>query len=209
VLNRDSFFAGFSRFAMAPDPSVTQALLDLSRGDRAALDRLLPVIYEQLHRIAERELRRERPDHTLSPTALVHEAYLKLVQLDRISWQGRDHFFGACSQVMRRILISYARMKRAEKRGGPFAEPVTLENAIVAATERPDELVALDEALSRLALLNARQASVVECRFFGGMDVEQTAHALSISPATVKRDWALARAWLNRELAAERGVAAL
>jgi RNA polymerase sigma-70 factor (ECF subfamily) len=194
---------------MAPDPSVTQALLDLSRGDRAALDRLLPVIYEQLHRIAERELRRERPDHTLSPTALVHEAYLKLVQLDRISWQGRDHFFGACSQVMRRILISYARMKRAEKRGGPFAEPVTLENAIVAATERPDELVALDEALSRLALLNARQASVVECRFFGGMDVEQTAHALSISPATVKRDWALARAWLNRELAAERGVAAL
>ena len=194
---------------MAPDPSVTQALLDLSRGDRAALDRLLPVIYEQLHRIAERELRRERPDHTLSPTALVHEAYLKLVQLDRISWQGRDHFFGACSQVMRRILISYARMKRAEKRGGPFAEPVTLENAIVAATERPDELVALDEALSRLALLNARQASVVECRFFGGMDVEQTAHALSISPATVKRDWALARAWLNRELVAERGVASL
>jgi len=194
---------------MAPDPSVTQALLDLSRGDRAALDRLLPVIYEQLHGIAERELRRERPDHTLSPTALVHEAYLKLVQLDRISWQGRDHFFGACSQVMRRILISYARMKRAEKRGGPFAEPVTLENAIVAATERPDELVALDEALSRLALLNARQASVVECRFFGGMDVEQTAHALSISPATVKRDWALARAWLNRELVAERGVASL
>jgi RNA polymerase sigma factor (TIGR02999 family) len=193
---------------MAPDPSVTQALLDLSRGERAALDRLLPVIYEQLHRIAERELRRERPDHTLSPTALVHEAYLKLVQLDRISWQGRDHFFGACSQVMRRILISYARMKRAEKRGGPFAEPVTLENAVVAATERPDELVALDEALSRLAMLNGRQASVVECRFFGGMDVEQTAHALNISPATVKRDWALARAWLNRELVAERGVAA-
>ncbi|HTJ22545.1 MAG TPA: sigma-70 family RNA polymerase sigma factor [Gemmatimonadaceae bacterium] len=193
---------------MAPDPSVTQALLDLSRGERAALDRLLPVIYEQLHRIAERELRRERPDHTLSPTALVHEAYLKLVQLDRISWQGRDHFFGACSQVMRRILISYARMKRAEKRGGPFAEPVTLENAVVAATERPDELVALDEALSRLAVLNGRQASVVECRFFGGMDVEQTAHALNISPATVKRDWALARAWLNRELVAERGVAA-
>jgi RNA polymerase sigma-70 factor, ECF subfamily len=193
---------------MAPDPSVTQALLDLSRGERAALDRLLPVIYEQLHRIAERELRRERPDHTLSPTALVHEAYLKLVQLDRISWQGRDHFFGACSQVMRRILISYARMKRAEKRGGPFAEPVTLENAVVAATERPDELVALDEALSRLAMLNGRQASVVECRFFGGMDVEQTARALNISPATVKRDWALARAWLNRELVAERGVAA-
>lgn len=193
---------------MTPDPSVTQALLDLSRGERAALDRLLPVIYEHLHRIAERELRRERPDHTLSPTALVHEAYLKLVQLDRISWQGRDHFFGACAQVMRRILISYARMKRAEKRGGPLAEPVTLENAVVAATERPEELMALDEALSRLALLNERQARVVECRFFGGMDVDQTAHVLSISPATVKRDWALARAWLNRELVADRGAVA-
>ena len=194
---------------MTPDPSVTQALLDLSRGERAALDRLLPVIYDQLHRIAERELRRERPDHTLSPTAIVHEAYLKLVQLDRISWQGRDHFFGACAQVMRRILISYARMKRAEKRGGVFAEPVTLENAVVAATERPDELMALDEALSRLALLSERQARVVECRFFGGLDVEQTAHVLSISPATVKRDWAMARAWLNRELASERSPAAL
>ena len=194
---------------MTPDPSVTQALLDLSRGERAALDRLLPVIYDQLHRIAERELRRERPDHTLSPTALVHEAYLKLVQLDRISWQGRDHFFGACAQVMRRILISYARMKRAEKRGGVFAEAVTLENAVVAATERPDELMALDEALSRLALLSERQARVVECRFFGGLDVEQTAHVLSISPATVKRDWAMARAWLNRELASERSPAAL
>ncbi len=191
-----------------PDPSVTQALLDLSRGERAALDRLLPAVYDHLHRMAERELRRERNDHTLSPTALVHEAYLKLVQLDHISWQGRDHFFGACAQAMRRILISYARMKRAEKRGGASAQPVTLENAMVAATERPDELVALDEALSRLAVLNERQARVVECRFFGGMDVDQTAGALGISPATVKRDWALARAWLNRELSDARGAAA-
>lgn len=192
---------------MPPDPGVTQALLDLSRGERGALDRVLPAIYDHLHRIAERELRRERNDHTLSPTALVHEAYLKLVQLDRISWQGRDHFFGACAQAMRRILISYARMKRAEKRGGASAQPVTLENAIVAATERPDELVELDEALARLALLNERQARVVECRFFGGMDVDQTAGALGISPATVKRDWAMARAWLNRELTDDRGVA--
>jgi RNA polymerase sigma factor (TIGR02999 family) len=191
-----------------PDASVTQALLELSRGERAALDRLLPAVYDHLHRMAERELRRERNDHTLSPTALVHEAYLKLVQLDHISWQGRDHFFGACAQAMRRILISYARMKRAEKRGGALAQPVTLENAMVAATERPDELVALDEALSRLAVLNERQARVVECRFFGGMDVNQTAGALGISPATVKRDWALARAWLNRELSADRGVVA-
>lgn len=192
---------------MTGDPNVTQALLELSRGESAALDRLLPAIYEHLHRIAQRELRRERPDHTLTPTALVHEAYLKLVQLDHISWQGRDHFFGACAQVMRRILISYARMRRAEKRGGGAAELVTLENAIVAATERPDELVALDEALSRLAALSERQARVVECRFFGGMDLDQTATALGISAATVKRDWALARAWLNRELQAGRDLA--
>lgn len=185
---------------MTPDSDVTQALLDLSGGDHAALDRMLPVIYDHLHRIAERELRRERGDHTLSPTDLVHEAYLKLVQLDRISWQGRNHFFGACAQVMRRILISYARMKRAGKRGGAEAEMVTLENAIVAATERPDDLIALDEALARLASFSERQARVIECRFFGGMDVDQTADALGISPATVKRDWVTARAWLNREL---------
>jgi len=163
---------------------------------------MLPAIYDHLHRIAERELRRERGDHTLSPTDLVHEAYLKLVQLDRISWQGRSHFFGACAQVMRRILISYARMKRAGKRGGASAEMVTLENAIVAATQRPDDLIALDEALARLALFSERQARVIECRFFGGMDVDQTADALGISPATVKRDWVTARAWLNRELLA-------
>jgi len=187
---------------MTPDSDVTQALLDLAGGDHAALDRMLPAIYDHLHRIAERELRRERGDHTLSPTDLVHEAYLKLVQLDRISWQGRSHFFGACAQVMRRILISYARMKRAGKRGGASAEMVTLENAIVAATQRPDDLIALDEALARLALFSERQARVIECRFFGGMDVDQTADALGISPATVKRDWVTARAWLNRELLA-------
>ena len=167
---------------------VTQALIELSAGDSQALDRVLPAVYDHLHRLAERELRRERVDHTLTPTALVHEAYLKLVQLDRISWEGRAHFFGACAQVMRRILISYARMKKAGKRGG-------------AAAERPDELVALDEALGRLAQLNSRQARIVECRFFAGMDVEQTAEVVGASPATVKRDWTAARAWLNRELA--------
>ena len=151
-----------------PEIAVTQALIDLSRGDRAALDRLLPARLRPFARLAERELRRERGDHTLSPTALVHEAYLKLVQLEGISWQGRSHFFGACAQVMRRILISYARMKAADKRGGRDREMVPLENAIVAATDRPDDLVALDEALSRLAALNERQAKVVECRFFGG-----------------------------------------
>jgi len=179
---------------------VTQALIELSGGDSQALDRVLPAVYDHLHRLAERELRRERVDHTLSPTALVHEAYLKLVQLDRISWEGRAHFFGACAQVMRRILISYARMKKAGKRGGPAAEPVPIDDVILAASERPDELLALDEALARLAQLNPRQARIVECRFFAGMDVEQTAEVVGASSATVKRDWTAARAWLNREL---------
>jgi len=179
---------------------VTQALIELSAGDSQALDRVLPAVYDHLHRLAERELRRERVDHTLTPTALVHEAYLKLVQLDRISWEGRAHFFGACAQVMRRILISYARMKKAGKRGGAAAEPVPIDDVILAASERPDELLALDEALARLAQLNPRQARIVECRFFAGMDVEQTAEVVAASPATVKRDWTAARAWLNREL---------
>jgi RNA polymerase sigma factor (TIGR02999 family) len=186
---------------MTPDTDVTRALVELSEGDPQALNRVLPIVYDHLRRLAERALRGERTDHTLSPTALVHEAYLKLVQLDRISWQGRAHFFGACAQVMRRILIGYARMKKAEKRGGTAAEPVPIDDVILAAAERPDELVALDEALTRLAALNDRQARIVECRFFAGMDVEQTAEVLGISSATVKRDWTAARAWLNRELA--------
>lgn len=178
---------------------VTQALNRLSAGDSTALDRVLPMVYDQLRGIARRELRRERPDHTLSATALVHETYLKLVQLERVSWQGRAHFFAACANEMRRILISYARMKKADKRGAG-AEHVPLDNAFAAATERPAELVALDEALTRLAVLDERQARVVEYRFFAGMDVNETAEALGVSPATVKRDWTAARAWLNREL---------
>jgi len=186
---------------LPPPPSpVTRALLDVAGGDRAAMDQVLPLVYAELHRIAERAMRGERPDHTLSATALVHEAYLKLVQLEQVTWRDRAHFFGACANEMRRILISYARMKKAGRRGAGAAH-VPLENALAAATERPDDLVALDEALERLATLNDRQARVVEYRFFAGMDVDETAEALGISPATVKRDWTSARAWLNRELA--------
>jgi len=184
---------------MTTSSDVTRALVDLSAGDRSALDRLLPLVYEQLRQMAARELRRERADHTLSPTALVHEAYLKLVQLKEISWEGRAHFFGACAQAMRRILISYARMKKANKRGAGTAH-VPLDNVMVAAESRPHDLVALDEALTRLEALDARQARVVECRFFAGMSVEETAAALEVSPATVKRDWTVARAFLNQEL---------
>lgn len=185
-----------------PSSDVTQALLALSGGDRSAIDRLMPLVYDHLRGVAQRELRRERPDHTLTPTALVHEAYLKLVQLDRIDWRGRAHFFGACAQTMRRLLVSHARKKKADKRGAG-AEHVPVENAFIAAATRPAELLALDEALTRLESLSARQARVIECRFFAGMSVEDTAAALEISPATVKREWTAARAWLNRELSRE------
>jgi RNA polymerase sigma factor (TIGR02999 family) len=178
---------------------VTQALERLAGGDAEALDRLFPIVYERLRKIAHRELRRERPDHTLNATALVHEAYLKLAQLDRISWEGRAHFYGASASAMRRILISYARTRTRQKRGGG-ATHVALDDVVVAAREQPAELMALEDALARLAERNERQARVVECRYFAGMSVEETATVLDISPATVKRDWTLARAWLNKEL---------
>ncbi len=180
---------------------VTRALMRLSEGDRSALDGLLPMVYDELRLLAQRALRAERTDHTLTPTALVHEAYLKLVQLDRIGWEGRAHFFGACAREMRRILVSYARMRKAEKRGGAHAEAVPIENVVLAASERPGDLLALEDALHRLERLSERQVRVVECRFFAGMEIEETAEALGISPATVKREWTAARAWLHRELA--------
>ena len=182
------------------DPAITQALVELARGDTGAQDRLFPLVYEALRDLARRELRRERPDHTLSATALVHEAYLKLVQLDRIDWKGRAHFFGVCAPVMRQVLISHARARNAAKRGSGAAR-VPLTDAMAFAEERPGELLALDEALGRLEALSPRQARVVEARFFAGMTVEETAATLDLSPATVKREWTAARAWLNRELA--------
>lgn len=178
---------------------VTEVLQRISGGDPGAVDRLLPLVYDELRALARRELRRERSDHTLQPTALVHEAYFKLARLDRLEWRDRAHFFGAAAGTMRRVLVSHARRKRAEKRGGG-AKAVPLENVVLAARERPDDVLALDEALARLADLDSRQAQVVECRFFAGMSVPETAEALGISPATVKRDWTAARAWLNREL---------
>ena len=184
---------------MNQDIDVTQVLSEMAGGDPEAIDRLLPVVYENLRDLARREMRRERQDHTLSATAMVHEAYLRLVQLDNVSWEGRAHFFGAAAVAMRRILISYARSRNAQKRGSG-ADHVPLHDVVVAARERPADILALDEALDRLKELDARQASVVECRFFAGMNIDETAAALGISNATVRRDWALARAWLNREL---------
>lgn len=159
------------------------------------------LVYNELHQLAARKLRSERDGHTLSTTALVHEAWLELNKLDRIQWQNRGHFLAVAAQAMRRILIDYAVARKREKRGG--GQPIVsldAADALVIAHERADELVALEEALARLQALNERQARIVECRFYGGMSVEETADALKLSPATVKREWAIARAWLNREL---------
>jgi RNA polymerase sigma factor (TIGR02999 family) len=187
---------------MEPHPNdITQLLIDLrgAGGDGAAMDRLLPVVYEELRRIARRQLGGERPDHTLSTTALVHEAYLRMADQTRLEWQDRAHFFAAAAQAMRRILVDYARRHRAEKRGGGRAQ-VTLDDAMVAAGERADQLVALDEALTRLAALDPRLARVVECRFFAGLTEEETAEALGITDRTVRRDWVKAKGWLLAEL---------
>jgi len=166
------------------------------------MEDLLPLVYSELKRIAARQLRRERPDHTLSATALVHEAWLELSQLDRITWQNRYHYLALAAQAMRRVLIDHAVARRAAKRGGGIAAETLDGDPMVLAETRAEELLDLDNALQRLGAIDERQVRIVECRFFGGMSVEETAEALQLSPATVKRDWALARAWLNRELSA-------
>jgi RNA polymerase sigma factor (TIGR02999 family) len=164
------------------------------------MDDLFTLVYAELRRIAGRQLRGERAGHTLGTTALVHEAWFELAKLERIRWESRAHFLALAAQAMRRVLIDYAVARKSQKRGGGKAHEPLEDDALIAVTERPDEFIALDEALQRLAAINERHARIVECRFFGGMSVEETADVLGTSPATVKRDWALARAWLNREL---------
>jgi len=180
--------------------TVTQLLHQLSGGNRQAVDELTPLVYNELKRIAGGQLRSERPGHTLQATALVHEAYLKLVDQRDTSWQNRAHFFGVAAQVMRRILLDYAKGRRREKRGGGIAA-ATLDEALVVGDDRTSDLIEIDEVLTRLEKLDERQAKVVELRFFGGLSVEETAEAMGISEPTVKREWAMARAWLHRELA--------
>jgi RNA polymerase sigma factor (TIGR02999 family) len=170
----------------------------LSSGDR--LRELFEIVYAELRRVAHRHLGGERVGHTLGTTGLVHEAYLELARLEHIEWPGRAYVLAAASQAMRRILIDYALARCTKKRGGGVAN-VPLDDAVAMAVSRSDTLLALDEALDRLAALSPRSARVVECRFFGGMTIEETAEALAISPATVKREWGVARAYLNRELA--------
>jgi RNA polymerase sigma factor (TIGR02999 family) len=179
---------------------ATDLLIAASHGNRDAMDQLIPLVYDELRRIAHRQLSSERTGHTLNTTALVHEAYVKLADLDRIEWKSRAHFFALAARIMRQILVNYAVSKRAQKRGGGWM-PVPLEDIVQMPDSHADELIALDDAMKRLEESSARSIRVVECRFFGGMNIDETAAALEISPATVKRDWELARAWLNRELA--------
>jgi RNA polymerase sigma factor (TIGR02999 family) len=188
------------------DATVTELLRQLSMGQQSAEDKLLPLVYSELKRMAHRQLKSERPGHTLNTTALVHEAYLRL-GLERISWQDRAHFFAVAARAMRRVLIDYAEARRAEKRSGGAAH-VALDETVAAPERRVDDLLALDEALNRLAQKDPRQVSVVECHVFAGMSLEDTATALGISPATVSRDWALARAWLNRALNQDKRIVA-
>jgi RNA polymerase sigma factor (TIGR02999 family) len=179
---------------------ITEMLREWSDGKPEALDNLLPLVYTELHRQAARFLRKERPGHTLQTTALINEAYLKLIDRRDVNWQSRTHFFAVAAQAMRRILVDYARAKHREKRGGDNIK-LSLEDAtLVAAKEKGVDLIALDEALNKLAKFDEQQARVVELRYFSGLSLEETAEALHVSRATVARDWEAARAWLHREL---------
>jgi RNA polymerase sigma factor (TIGR02999 family) len=184
--------------------AITEALCAWRNGAPDAMDRLAPLVYEQLKHIAHRQLRAEPVGHTLSTTALVHEAYLKLVDQTRVDWQDRGHFYAVASGAMRRILVDYARRYRAERRGGGHdgapARPVPLDDTDIPVAERAEALIALDEALDRLGRFDAQQARVVECRFFGGLTEGETATALGISQRTVAREWVTARGWLYEEL---------
>lgn len=179
---------------------VTRLLAAWSAGDPEAMEALAPLVYDELRKIAGAYMRRERSDHTLQPTAVVNEAFLRLAGQREVSFRSRAHFFGIAAQAMRRILVDHARARHAQKRGGP-ATLLPLDESVAAAGSRGIDLLALDEALSRLAALDGPQARVVELRFFAGLTVEETAAAMDLSPATVKRDWTSARAWLFRELA--------
>ena len=181
---------------------VTRILSAIEQGDPHAAADLLPLVYDELRKLAAQKLAREQPGQTLQATALVHEAYLRLVEQDNVNWQNRHHFFGAAANLMRRVLVDHARAHVAEKRGSGLPK-VALTEAIAMSQEQPAELLALDESLTRLAALDPQQGRVVELRVFAGLTVEETAEILGVSPATVKRDWAVAKAWLLHEIRKE------
>jgi len=185
--------------AQASPEEVTGLLLAWSEGEQTALEKLMPLVYAELHRLAKRYMRREHAGHNLQTSALVNEAYLRLIDARTVRWQNRAHFFAISAQIMRRILVDFARAKHNLKHGGG-ARQVTLAEGLVVSPESGADLLALDEALERLAVLNERQSRVVELRYFGGLNEDEVAEALKVSPRTVRSDWSLARAWLYREL---------
>jgi RNA polymerase sigma-70 factor (ECF subfamily) len=185
----------------APSPQeVTKLLVQLTDGDRRAMDELLPLIYDELRRLASSYLRRERQGHTLQPTALVHEAYMRMVDQTQVRWQNRAHFFGVAAQMMRRILVDHARGHAAEKRGGEFQKLSLDEQVEVASMDRELNLVALDDALNRLSEVDPQKSKIVELRFFGGLSVDETAEVMGVSAPTVKRQWRMAKAWLYGQM---------
>lgn len=185
---------------MSSPEGVTQLLVRWGDGDQAALDELMPLVQRELHRLAKNYLRRERVNHTLQPTALVNEAYLKLVDQNNARWQNRAQFFGVAAQLMRRILVDHARSHQAQKRGGSDQQRLSLTN-VESATDGPNlDLLALHEALNELAEIDPQQSRIVELKFFGGLSIEETSEVLGIGHATVERDWKMARAWLRRKL---------
>lgn len=185
---------------MTQTHELTRLLVDWSNGDRAALDKLMPLIDEELRRLAHRYMTRERAGHTLQTTALVNEAFLRLVNRKNLQWQNRAHFFGIAAQLMRTILVDHARSHASAKRGGG-ARKLELDEAMVVSQQKASEVIALDDALNQLALLDPQQSRIVELRFFGGLTVEEAAEVLQVSPATIKREWSTAKAWLYHELA--------
>jgi RNA polymerase sigma factor (TIGR02999 family) len=184
---------------VAPERDVTSLLVRWRNGDANAFDELAPIIYDELRKLARSHLRRERPGHTLQSTALVHEAWLRMIDQQSVSWQNRSHFYGIAARMIRRILVDYARAKQTKKRG-EAAPKIAFNEAAGAAGGEDLDLVALDDALKALAEIDPRQSRIVELRYFAGLSIEDTAEVLGISPATVKRDWTVARAWLRREL---------
>jgi len=178
---------------------VTQLLVAWTNGDQAARDQLISVVYEELYRLARRYMRKESPGHTLQTSALVNEAFLRLVDQRNVRWQNRSHFFAIAAQMMRRILVDYARSRSYAKRGGG-ARALTLDEELIVSDERSDEVVAVHEALEELAKFDARKSQIVELRFFGGLSIDETAEVLGVSPGTVMSDWTMAKAWLRREI---------
>ncbi|MGA2534957.1 MAG: sigma-70 family RNA polymerase sigma factor [Terracidiphilus sp.] len=190
---------------MSESQEVTLLLSALTHGDEGAASKLMPVVYNELRRLAGSYMRRERSDHTLQATALVHEAYIKLIDQRSVNWQSRAHFFGVSAQLMRRILIDHARGHTREKRGGD-QKKVSLEDVVLFAERQADELLAVDDSLNALAKIDPRQARVVELRFFGGLSVEEAADVLGVSPKTIKREWSVAKAWLAADLKQRHGI---